>query len=230
MTAKEFLYDWGGANVWLFQAISLHPPGRLDAFMEGVSRIGSYWNLPWVAGAWLVIAILLRRANSIMAPQAMRQLKRLLLGAAIAFVLTAGLKLALDFPRPGATLAPGAIHVMEVAEREYSLPSGHAAFSALVAVTLWPLLGLPGRLAAMLFALAVGFSRIWLGAHFPADVTAGYLVGLGSALWAARLTGAYGGQIRFDRPPSRDFRTDPAPLVESDGVSTAARTEAGAQR
>ena len=28
MTAKEFLYDWGGANVWHFQAINLHPSGR----------------------------------------------------------------------------------------------------------------------------------------------------------------------------------------------------------
>ena len=187
MTAKELLYDWGGANVWLFQATNLHPSGRLNAFMEGVSRIGSYWNLPWVAGGLLAIAVLLRRANSIMAPPVMVQLKRLLVGAAIAFVLTAGLKLSLDFPRPAAVLVPGAAHVVAAAEREYSLPSGHAAFSALVAVTLWPLLGLPGRLAAMLFTLAVGFSRIWIGAHFPADVAAGYLVGLCSALWAACL-------------------------------------------
>ncbi len=105
MTAKEFLYDWGGANVWLFQAINLHPPGRLDEFMEWLSRIGSYWNLPLVAGGWLAVALLLRQANSSMAAQVLMQLKRLLVGAAIAFVLTAGLKLALDFPRPAAVLA-----------------------------------------------------------------------------------------------------------------------------
>jgi signal peptidase II len=229
MTAKELLYDWGGANVWLFQAINLHAFAALDALMEGVSNVGSYWNLPWVAVGWLAIAILLRRANSVMAPQVMRQLQRLLVGTAIAFVLTAGLKLVLDFPRPGAVLAPGAIHVVEAAERDYSLPSGHAAFSALVAVTLWPLLGLPGRLAALLFVLAVGLSRIWLGAHFPADVAAGYLVGLCSGLWAARLTGAYGGSRFFERPQSGDLRTAPVPLAESDGVSAPTETEPGVQ-
>jgi signal peptidase II len=186
VTAKEFLYDWGGANVWLFQAINLHPPGRLDEFMEWLSRIGSYWNLPLVAGGWLAVALLLRQANSSMAAQVLMQLKRLLVGAAIAFVLTAGLKLALDFPRPAAVLAPSAIHVDVVAagEREYSLPSGHAAFAALLAASLWPLIGLPGQLTAALFALGVGLSRIWLGAHFPADIVAGYAVGLASAALA----------------------------------------------
>ena len=186
MTAKEFLYDWGGANVWLFQAINLHPPGRLDEFMEWLSRIGSYWNLPLVAGGWLAVALLLRQANSSMAAQVLMQLKRLLVGAAIAFVLTAGLKLALDFPRPAAVLAPSAIHddVVAAGEREYSLPSGHAAFAALLAASLWPLIGLPGQLTAALFALGVGLSRIWLGAHFPADIVAGYAVGLASAALA----------------------------------------------
>lgn len=184
MTAKELLYDWGGANVWLFQAINRHPSGRFDEFMEWVSRIGSYWNLPLVAGGWLVIAILLRQANSSTAPQVLMQFRRLLVGAAIAFVLTAGLKLALDFPRPAAVLAPNAIHVVEAGERDYSLPSGHAAFAALLAASLWPLIGLPGQLTAALFAFGVGLSRIWLGAHFPADVVAGYAVGLASAVLA----------------------------------------------
>ncbi len=196
MSAKELLYDWGGANLWLFQAINLHPSGRLDDVMEWVSRIGSYLNLPVVAGGWLAVAILLRQANSGMAPQVLMQLRRLLVGTAIAFVLTAGLKLALDFPRPAAVLAPSAIHVdvVEAGEREYSLPSGHAAFAALLAASLWPLMGQPGRLTAALFVLAVGLSRIWLGAHFPADVVAGYVVGLASAL----LTGFRGARPDAD--------------------------------
>ena len=187
MTAKEFFYDWGGANVWLFQVINLHPPGRLDGLMEWVSRIGNYWNLPVIAGGWLVVAILLRQADSPLTPQVAMQLRRLLIGAAIAFILTAGLKLALDFPRPAAVLTATDIHIVGTVEREYSLPSGHAAFAALVAASLWPLGGLPGRLAAALFALAVGLSRVWLGAHFPADVVAGYAVGVVSAALAALL-------------------------------------------
>lgn len=187
MTAKEFFYDWGGANVWLFQIINLHSPGRLDGLMEWVSRIGNYWNLPVIAGGWLAVAILLKQAGSPLTTQVAMQLRRLLIGAAIAFILTAGLKLALDFPRPAAVLTATDIHIVGTGEREYSLPSGHAAFVALVAASLWPLGGLPGRLAAALFALAVGLSRVWLGAHFPADVVAGYAVGVASAALAVLL-------------------------------------------
>jgi signal peptidase II len=184
VTLKAILYDWGGANLWLFQAIQLQRPGPLDEVMEWVSRMGSYWNLPLVAGSWLVVAILLRHEDSALAPPAVRQLKRLLVGAAIAFAVTAGLKLALDFPRPAAVLTPGTVHVVGTGERGYSLPSGHASFSALLAASLWPLLGPWGRGAAVLLVLAVGLSRVWLGAHFPADVAAGYLVGLASAVLA----------------------------------------------
>lgn len=146
-------------------------------------------DLPWVAGGWLALAVLLRQAHSGIAPQVLIQLRRLLVGAAIAFVLTAGLKLALDFPRPAAVLDPSAVHVVGAVEREYSLPSGHAAFAALLAASLWPLIGVPGRLTAALFAFGAGLSRIWLGAHFPADVVAGYVVGLASTLLAG-FTGA----------------------------------------
>jgi len=185
VTARVLLYDWGGANAWLFKAINLHPSGRLDELMEWVSRIGSYWNLPLVAAGWLVVALLLRQANSGMAPSVLTQFRRLLVGAAIAFVLTAGLKLALNFPRPVAVLAASAIHVVESGERGYSFPSGHASFSALLVASLWPLIGLRGQLTAALFAFGVGLSRIWLGAHFPVDVVAGYGVGLASAVLAA---------------------------------------------
>jgi undecaprenyl-diphosphatase len=69
----------------------------------------------------------------------------------------------------------------------YSFPSGHA-FNAAVAATvlvflLWPLLGVLGRRVATVvgvaFALVVGLDRIFLGVHFPSDVLAGYVLGVG---------------------------------------------------
>src|SRR5918995_2763553 len=69
----------------------------------------------------------------------------------------------------------------------YSFPSGHAlniaiAGSAMV-VLVWPLLGQSGRWlavgTALVAGLAVGSDRILLGVHFPSDVIAGWLLGLG---------------------------------------------------
>lgn len=69
----------------------------------------------------------------------------------------------------------------------YSFPSGHAlnvavAGSVLV-VLVWPLLQRAGRRLAVgqaiVVGLAVGLDRIFLGVHFPSDVIAGWLLGLG---------------------------------------------------
>lgn len=69
----------------------------------------------------------------------------------------------------------------------YSFPSGHAlniavAGSAMV-VLVWPLLGRTGRGVAVTLAvvagLVVGSDRVLLGVHFPSDVVAGWILGLG---------------------------------------------------
>lgn len=69
----------------------------------------------------------------------------------------------------------------------YSFPSGHA-FNITVIVTvmvllLWPLMAPPARrvavVLAILVALAVGLDRVFLGVHFPTDVLAGWILGLG---------------------------------------------------
>lgn len=77
------------------------------------------------------------------------------------------------------------------APASYSFPSGHALFAfcffttgaALLAPRLHsPVLrGLVWTVAAIAI-LAVGFSRIYLGVHYPSDVAAGYAAGL---LWSS---------------------------------------------
>ncbi len=69
-----------------------------------------------------------------------------------------------------------------------SFPSGHtcAAFSAGIAwaVTLpnwW------GRCAAILQALCMGYSRLYVGVHYPSDVIAGALVGTLCAFLAVKI-------------------------------------------
>ncbi|MBW3637328.1 MAG: phosphatase PAP2 family protein [Armatimonadetes bacterium] len=73
-------------------------------------------------------------------------------------------------------------------EKSFGFPSGHAQNAAL----LWPFLALRSRNPrswvplALLLALAIAFSRLVLGVHYPADALGGALVGfalLGLWLW-----------------------------------------------
>ncbi len=80
----------------------------------------------------------------------------------------------------------------------YSFPSGHAlgiTTATLVSgwvVTHWLVRSWSGRIAvattAVLVIASVGFSRVYLGVHYPSDVIAGWLLG---SIWSGALvTGA----------------------------------------
>jgi membrane-associated phospholipid phosphatase len=64
----------------------------------------------------------------------------------------------------------------------YSFPSGHALLSTVFYLSLAILMTRnPAiRAAAALLALLIGFSRIYLGVHYPTDVLAGFAAG---AFW-----------------------------------------------
>jgi len=57
-------------------------------------------------------------------------------------------------------------------------PSGHAGVMTAVVVVLWPYLSNIMRVAALVLVALVGWSRIYLGVHFPLDIVAGCLAGV----------------------------------------------------
>jgi undecaprenyl-diphosphatase len=69
----------------------------------------------------------------------------------------------------------------------YSFPSGHAFNVAVITTALvfllWPILSRTGRrvavAVAVVVAAVVGMDRMFLGVHFPSDVAAGWILGLG---------------------------------------------------
>lgn len=98
----------------------------------------------------------------------------LLASAIIGTLITLPLKLAIPRPRPFVTI-PAAIALGR--EAGSSFPSGHtmrAFASAYISSNLSPKVSI----LAYLLAGLVGFSRVYLGQHYPSDVLAGAAIGL----------------------------------------------------
>lgn len=182
---KEIVYDWGGANVWLFHLINDVRAGWFDQFMLAGSAIGDYTNFVPILGLLTLMATYAVTHAYARHPAKGEETAQLWLGAIAVFALSCGLdgalvswlKPALDFPRPPLALGEGSMHLVGEAKLHYSFPSGHSSFAMLVCASFWPL-GRWWRVGGVFFLLWVGLSRISLGVHFPADVLGGFLLSL----------------------------------------------------
>lgn len=99
----------------------------------------------------------------------------------------------------------------------YSFPSGHA-MATFVLVGMASYLGwrlartMPRRMAivalASSWAVAMGFSRMYLGAHYLSDVVAGFVAG---GMWVAACISGLEIALRRPRVPALDASTRPPP-------------------
>ena len=106
---------------------------------------------------------------------------RLAAATLLGTLLSQGLKRSLHRPRP--TSAIFDFEALTEDPDRFSFPSGHttAAFAAAVALA-----GAPYGIgpAALVLALGIGTSRVYLGAHYPLDVAAGVVLGTAAGVLA----------------------------------------------
>jgi membrane-associated phospholipid phosphatase len=181
-----FAPPFGGRDAATLQGfVDLNRP-RVTTLLSHVAHLADPAPYGLIGLALVVIALLRRRGRVAVA------IAVVLIASA---VTTEALKPLLSHPRPQEWLGKGQIAAA-------SWPSGHA--TAAMALALCGVLAVPARwrpaaaTAGGLFALAVAYSILVLGWHFPSDVVGGYLVaGLWSSLAAAAI-------FRLDelRPPA----------------------------
>jgi undecaprenyl-diphosphatase len=179
---------------------SLDSP-TLDRLALLASEIGYAWGvMPFDIAFVLVLAWRRHFRESLFAAIA-------LLGSAL---LNVGAKHTFERVRP-------ALWVSIAPERTYSFPSGHAMGSMTLALTLlllcwssrtrwgtswrWPM-----AVLGAVFALWVGWARVYLGVHYPSDILAGWCA---AAVWTG---GAYGLVFRGTLKPWT--KAPPKPMPE----------------
>jgi undecaprenyl-diphosphatase len=160
-------YSW---ELELLQNIHAKASPKWDQIAKNVTRLGGFVGVVPIA-AILLFGLLLNRhwRSGIFLSSA-------LVGSAV-LNLSAKLIFGRDRPQLWISIAP---------QTDYSFPSGHATASmTLVIVVLllaWRTRWFGSLLAVgALFAMAIAWTRLYLGVHYPTDILGGWLLSL---IWA----------------------------------------------
>ena len=188
MSIKEILYDWNGANIWIFRKINNSFSGEYyDLAMRNITMFGDKKLLPYflaVIAAYALISLVGRWFAKKGGTK-----HYFLMWVGIFMVIGAGGGLALTtashlkehfaYQRPYALLPSDEVRHIEIKsdeEANRSFPSGHVTLITALVVALWPALSVEFCWFGAGAIFAVAWSRIALGSHFPADVLASIII------------------------------------------------------
>ena len=133
--------------------------------------------------------------------------------AGAAWALANVAKVIADRPRPYEVIADAVLRQQPA--HGTSFPSSHTAVTLAVVIALVPFLARPLAAAGIAYAGLVGWSRVYLGVHYPLDVLAGAGIGMavGGVIWLAlqALLAAQAGQRTATTPRRMPGPPRPAP-------------------
>ncbi len=167
------------ADVWLFQLLNLHMVHpAADDLMVFLTRVKLSGHIIVLAALFMII----RRGKS-----AFLVIILALIALGMADMVASGiLKPLVQRIRP--CFALDHVRLLVSQPRSYSFASSHAANAAAVATVIWiffhrgVLVEKLFTIIMILYALAISWSRVYVGVHYPGDVIAGMMIGVCSAM------------------------------------------------
>lgn len=199
-------------DLQLFTSVHDLPNNPTDRWLTWLSQAANKGKI------WLVIGALLGTRKGVTRRAAFRAIGSLWVSSALS---NGVVKPIFRRVRPVAYPDIPISRTLRRAPRTFSFPSGHSASAAAFATGVAlesPILGA----AAAPIALAVGFSRIRVGVHYPGDVLAGFAIGTSVALATQHWW-----KVRPTRPAVvRESHSAPA-LPEGRGLVIAVNPNAG---
>ncbi len=184
LTIKNLDIQW-----FYFVNQSLHN-ALFNVVMPFISNVGDNGLL------WLLFALLLY----LFGPKTRRTSFLMLVALFISFVIGEEI-LKHIFQRPRPFLGLEGVNLLVASPGSFSFPSGHAAnafASSLVVARKIPRLAWP----ALLMAVVMAFSRVYVGVHYPLDILGGALLGVLCARFVLGLEASvYRPSRRTRRPP-----------------------------